>query len=99
MLAILFPIDIVWVPISAVVAAIIGFSFRSSQIIKLKKQVSQLEKEMLSSHAEILNLQQQMVRAQQKNPNTSLVVAMKEVPAQEEKQETHKNVGKRSTAK
>jgi hypothetical protein len=100
MLAILFRIDIIWVPVVAIVAALAGFSLRSLQIQKLKKQVSGLEKEMLNSHAEILSLQEEMVRAQSKNSSSqSLVVSMKEVPAAEEKKDLHKEVKSRTTVK
>ena len=92
MIAILFPIDIVWVPFIALLFAIAGFSFRSKQLRSLKKQVSTLEKEMLNSHAEILNMQQEMVRLQGKNAaSKSLVVAMKDLPADDAKETDNSN--------
>jgi cell division protein FtsB len=46
--------------VGAILAAfVIGFLFRSSQLKKQKKRVSELEKEMMASHAEILELQQE----------------------------------------
>lgn len=85
MLAISISINILWLPVLTIISAFIGFAFRSEQLFKLKKQVSSLEKEMLNSHAEILHLQEEMVNLQNKQNNSkSLVVSMKEVPAQEE---------------
>jgi hypothetical protein len=81
MLAILFTIDVIWMPFAVIVAAIAGFSLRSAQIRKYKKQVSSLEREMLNSHAEILNLQSEIVKMQSKSTSKTLVVAMKEMPA------------------
>jgi hypothetical protein len=48
------------------VAGFVGFLFRSSQIGGLKKKVNELEKEMLSSHAEILQLQKEKIELLQK---------------------------------
>lgn len=100
MLAILFSINIIWVPVFVVISAIVGFSFRSHQIRKLKKQVSSLEKEMLNSHAEILHLQEEMVRAQHRNTaQKSLVVSMKEVPPSDENSDLHKGIAPRKKVK
>ena len=100
MLAILFTIDVIWLPLAMVLSAIAGFSFRSLQIQRLKKQVSSLEKEMLNSHAELLNLQEEMARIQNKQANVkSLVVSMKEVPPAEEKVELHKESNSRKKIK
>ena len=100
MLAILFSVNIIWVPVVAVLSLLAGFSLRSYQIKKLRKQVSVLEKEMLNSHAEILNLQQEMVRLQQKNTaGKSLVVSMKEIPPSDESNEHLKEVAQIKKAK
>lgn len=48
------------------IAGFVGFVFRSSQIGGLKKKVYELEKEMLSSHAEILQLQKEKIELLQK---------------------------------
>ena len=88
MLAILFSVNIIWVPVFVVLSFAVGFSLRSHQIKKLKKQVSSLEKEMLNSHAEILQQQEEMVKLQSKMPSQkSLVVSMKEVPPSDENKE------------
>lgn len=100
MLAILFSINILWVPVLVVVSVIAGFSFRSYQIKKLKKQVSSLEKEMLNSHAEILQLQEEMVRLQHKNnAQKSLVVSMKDMPPADDNKDLNKEVGPRKKIK
>jgi hypothetical protein len=100
MLAILFNIDAIWLPIAMIFSAIAGFSFRSLQLRKLKKQVSSLEKEMLNSHAEVLSLQEQMARLENRNANVkSLVVSMKEVPPTDEKAELHKQGNSRKKIK
>jgi hypothetical protein len=100
MLAILFSIDIMWVPLIVVLSLLAGFSLRSHQIKKLKKQVSALEKEMLNSHAEILQMQEEMVRLRQNHSaSKSLVVSMKEVPPSDENKEHLKEVTPRKKAK
>ena len=100
MLAILFSIDIVWVPLIVVLSVAAGFSFRSRQIRKLRKQVSALEKEMLNSHAEILHMQEEMVRLQNKNTaQKSLVVSMKEVSPADDKKDHHDDVTARKKIK
>jgi hypothetical protein len=88
MLAITITVNVIWIALLGVFSVLTGFVFRSAQIYKLKKQVSSLEREMLNNHAEILHLQEEMVRAQSKgtNPKT-LVVAMKDVPSAEESNE------------
>ena len=88
MLAISFVISVLWLPVVVLISALMGFIFRAYQIDKYKKQISSLEREMLNSHAEILTLQQELVKLQTKNPNSkSLVVSMKETPASEEEKE------------
>jgi len=42
-------------------SGLIGFAFRSGQIKSLKNKISNLEKEMLVTHAEILELQRDKV--------------------------------------
>jgi uncharacterized protein YbcI len=47
-------------------SALIGFVFRSGQIISLKNKISQLEKEMLETHAELLDLHRSKVHLEEK---------------------------------
>ena len=87
MLAITISINIIWLPVIAFISLVIGYMYRSHQIGKLESQISSLEREMLNSHAEILSLQQEMARAEKKSSNSkSLVVAMKEVSTEEDKE-------------
>ena len=83
MLAIQFSVNVLWLPLLVALSALCGFAFRSSQIRKFRKQISSLEKEMLNSHAEILKLQEEMVRIHRNSNTKSLVVAMKDIPAEE----------------
>lgn len=42
-------------------SAIAGFSLRSTKLKKQKKRIDELEKEMLASHAEILQIQKEKI--------------------------------------
>jgi len=57
MLLITFSIDVSMFVGSIAVAFITGLILRSTQLKKLKGKVSDLEREMMASHAEILELQ------------------------------------------
>jgi len=59
MLLIKLSIDVSLLVGAIVAAFVIGFLFRSAQLKKQKKRVNELEKEMMASHAEILELQQE----------------------------------------
>ena len=85
MLAISLTVNVLWIVLSVVISFVAGFILRGSQTEKLKKQIGYLEKEMLTNHAEILRLHEELVNIQSKttNPKT-LVVAMKEMPAAED---------------
>lgn len=52
-------------------SGLIGFAFRSGQIKSLKNKISSFEKEMLSTHAEILELQRDKVLLEQKLKESS----------------------------
>lgn len=56
------------------IAGFVGFLFRSGQINGLNKKVDELEKEMLSSHAEILQLQREKIELLQKFQTPSIPV-------------------------
>ena len=87
MIANLF-ISILWLPVIILIAAFVGFSFRSAQITKSKKRIIYLENEMLRNHAEILKLQQELVEMENANGLThkSRVVPMKD-PQQDDSSE------------
>jgi hypothetical protein len=57
MLLITFSIDVSMVVGGIAVAFVFGFLLRGTQLKKLKGKVSDLEREMMASHAEILELQ------------------------------------------
>jgi hypothetical protein len=52
-------------------SGLFGFAFRSGQIKSLKSKISNLEKEMLSTHAEILDLQRQKVNLEHRLKESS----------------------------
>lgn len=53
------------------VAFTFGFILRTAQLKKQKKRVAELEKEMMTSHAEILELQQEKLKLEEKLKGTS----------------------------
>jgi regulator of PEP synthase PpsR (kinase-PPPase family) len=56
--------NILWLPVIVLLSAIIGFILRSAQLRKTRQKVFSLENEMLKNHAEILQLQKDIVRLQ-----------------------------------
>jgi hypothetical protein len=84
MLLIKLSIDVTMLVGAIVVAIATGFLFRSSQLKKQKKRVSELEREMMECHAEILELQQekQVLEKQLKGVSTIPVIP---ITAKEEK--------------
>lgn len=61
MLALLVNVNLFLASGFVVLAAIAGYALRGGQIASLKKKVSELENEMLSNHAEILQLQKEKI--------------------------------------
>ena len=53
------------------IAFFLGFMLRTAQLKKHKKRVGELEKEMMASHAEILELQQERLQLEEKLKGTS----------------------------
>lgn len=78
-------ISILWLPFIVLIAAFVGFLFRSAQIAKSKKRIVYLENEMLRNHAEILKLQQDIVEYEKNNGAAykSRVVPMKDSQSDE----------------
>lgn len=78
-------INVAWLPGIAIVCAFAGFAFRSYQIKKSKKRILVLENEMLTNHAEILRLQQELATLKNEylTPYKSRVVTMNELPPEE----------------
>lgn len=80
----------------AVVAFTLGFILRSVQLKKLKGKVSDLEREMVASHAEILELQKERLalEAQLKGSNIPVIpISVKEEKKSDKLQD--KSVGKK----
>ncbi|THU37314.1 hypothetical protein FAM09_20425 [Niastella caeni] len=61
-----------------------GFLLRSSQLKKQKKRVNELEKEMMTSHAEILELQRDKLMLEEKLKGSSNIPVIS-ITAKEEK--------------
>ncbi|MDH7460183.1 hypothetical protein QEG73_02800 [Chitinophagaceae bacterium 26-R-25] len=53
-------ISIIWFLLSFIVLPFTGFLLRSAQLQKKQRCIKDLEEEMVSSHAEILRLQEQL---------------------------------------
>jgi hypothetical protein len=54
-------------------AAFAGFMIRRSQLKKLKRRVLELEQEMVTSHSEILGLQQNIAELKKEKKTTPVV--------------------------
>lgn len=77
-------LNILWLPLIALVSAFIGFLLRSGQLKKVRQRVLSLENEMLKNHAEILELQKEIVKFQNiQNNSKTPVVSIKDSPAEE----------------
>ena len=59
MLAIVININAFLLAGIILISIVVGFIFRSAQLGSLRKKVADLEKEMLSNHADILDLQKE----------------------------------------
>jgi hypothetical protein len=78
MLAFDVTMTIWWLLFLALLSAILGFFVRSRNISSLKRKLSELENEMLRSHADILELQKQNNELERKlNESQSPVIPMK----------------------
>ena len=77
------------------VAFVTGFLFRSAQIGNFREKVSDLEKEMMASHAEILELQRDKLTLEEKLKGSSNIpvipISSKEEKKADKKQD--KSIG------
>lgn len=55
-------VNVLWLPFIVLGSAILGYLFRKAKLMKSQKRVLSLENEMLSNHAEILHLQQEIAK-------------------------------------
>jgi hypothetical protein len=78
-------ISIFWLPVIVLISAAVGFLFRSYQIAKCKKRILSLETEMLSNHAEILKLQQELVSLKKEPGSKTRIVTMNDPQQQDER--------------
>jgi hypothetical protein len=79
------------------IAFVIGFLLRGSRLKKLKKRVGELEKEMMTSHAEILELQKDRLVLEEKLKGSSNIPVIP-INAKEEKKSDKlqdKSIGKK----
>jgi hypothetical protein len=84
MLLIELPFDVT-MPVGAIIVAFAaGFLFRSAQLKKQKNKVSELEKEMMANHAEILELQQEKLELEKQLKGVSTIPVIP-ITAKEEK--------------
>lgn len=80
MLAIVLSINIMWFFLIAGFSLFTGYIFRSNQIRKKQKHIFFLESEMLRSHEEILNLQQELAKLHKESnlPHKIRVIPIKD---------------------
>ncbi|MDH7462076.1 hypothetical protein QEG73_12335 [Chitinophagaceae bacterium 26-R-25] len=64
MLAIIIKLNLVWVIAAVIILPAIGFMFRLNKKSLEKKRIELLEREMVESHAEILELQEKIANMQ-----------------------------------
>lgn len=77
-------LNVLWLPFIALLSAIVGFLLRSSQLRKARQKVISLENEMLQNHAEILQLQKDIVRLQNTlGDSKTPVVSIKDASTEE----------------
>ena len=78
-------INVLWLPLIVLCSAFFGYIFRKATVIKSQKRVLSLENEMLSNHAEILKLQQELATLERSraSQSTTPVVPMKDAGTDE----------------
>lgn len=82
MMLITIPVNVFLLGGALLVAFYIGFLVRTRELAKCKRKVTSLETEMVSNHAEILNLQKEKVEVERKLKSLSIPVIS--LPAQKE---------------
>lgn len=80
MLAIIIKLNLVWVIAAVIILPAIGFIFRLNKKSLEKKRIELLEREMVESHAEILELQEMIanMQAAASSATDAPVVSLKE---------------------
>jgi hypothetical protein len=75
-------------------AFMIGFSFRSKQILKSKRRIGELEREMISNHAEILELQKEKLALELRLKGSSNIPVIP-ISSKEDKKSDNKSAGQK----
>jgi hypothetical protein len=101
-LAIEITLNIFWIPLACLLAALAGFMLRRAQLHKLKDQIRKLEKQSLLVDAEILALQKENVLLEEQlrnNPVPVIPITTKENPETLPDAVSRKKLLGKSTAK
>jgi hypothetical protein len=80
-----FPLNIICSLIAVILAAIAGYSLRSSQLAKKTREIEELEREMLQAHEEILEAQKDFANLEARVRDlSSPVISMKQASAKDD---------------
>lgn len=74
MLAIQITWSLLLFPLVAIIGFVIGLAFRSAQVVKARNRVAELDKDLLNSHAEILELHREKSELEQKLKDSPIPV-------------------------
>jgi cell division protein FtsB len=99
MLAIQLTINALLLLSIVITAAFLGFIFRSRQLWSLRKQVIELENEMLSNHSEILDLQRENASLEQQMKQLHIPVISMKTSREDKLSDTHEISAKVSSRK
>jgi hypothetical protein len=79
------------------VAALIGFAFRSAQLSKYRNRIGELEKDILSNYSDILDLQKDKADLEQRlKQNSDIpVIPINTIPTEDKKGEKLQDVSMR----
>ncbi|HEU4608985.1 MAG TPA: hypothetical protein VFS31_12805 [Chitinophagaceae bacterium] len=88
MLLIAVSFNIVWLAPVALFCAFLGFAFRSKQLSAKQAKITELEREVMTSHAEILELQKANAGLEQQLRDKSIPVIPISASKEEKKPES-----------
>ena len=94
MLAIQLTINALLLLSIVITATFLGFIFRSRQLLSLRKQVIELENEMLSNHSEILDLQRENASLEQQMKQLHIPVISMKTSREDKLSDTHEILAK-----
>jgi hypothetical protein len=94
MLFIPLTIDVIWLCGLMAVSFVTGFIVRNSQLKKAKGRIAELEREMVLSHAEILELQKDKLLLQGQLKGSSNIPVIP-IITRDEKKADNKSAGKK----